>query len=451
MAAPESETAADEAAKIENPPPESDAAVPPPRPGPKRRGSGALSKLVISTLALLVGIGAAGYAALTFRDLDPRVSLAADYVEKGLAEARGSLDKAQSLIADLTGSTKPAPKAPSRHALLEKAPLAPPPAPEVRPAPQSDEVAPQPGAATPAVPAPVESAKKPVEAPAPEAKRDETPEASPKPAQIAQEPAPAPAPPPAPVTAEPPKPVPLPKVETPDADGFTDRDLISALEGRIEALNDEVQALRQKLDAPKSEGRAAPDTEVARTEEAAKPAPAPLSAPAAPDATSARVVVAFALQRELEAGKPYADEIAALSRLDAEPAPILVELADKGAPTGEQLRESLQEIAKKLEAHEDHAEQSHGVTEQLLESASKLVKVRPSGRPHPESVAGKIERIESALGHNDFAAAESLFESLPKEAKAEAREFGETLHRRSEAGRAADDLLRGAIAALGKK
>ncbi len=450
MAGTESEKATGEAPEIENFPAEGEAAVPPPRPAPKRRRGGVLSKLAVSTLALLIGLGAAAYAVLTFRDLDPRVGLAADYVEQGLAEAQGALDKAQGLIADLTGSPKPTPKAPPRHALLEKAPLAPAPATEPSPAAEPAEVAPK-----PPEPAPVEAAKepeKPAEAPAPEAKREEIPQLPPKPTEIAQEPAPAPTPAPAPIAAEPPKSASVPpKPETRDAEGFTDRDLISALEGRIEALSDEVQTLRQKLDRPKSEGRAAPDTEVSKTEEAAKPAPAPLASPAAPDTTSARVVVAFALQRELDAGKPYGEEIAALSRLDAEPAPILIELADKGASTGGQLRESLQAIAKKLEAHEAHADQPHGVTEQLLDSASKLVKVRPAGRIHPESLVGKIERIESALGHNDFMAAESLFDSLPEETKAEAKEFGETLHRRSEAAKAADDLLRNAVAALGKK
>ncbi|WP_330083689.1 hypothetical protein [Methylocystis iwaonis] len=449
MAAPESKVTKDQASEVETPVP-TEAQVPPPRPPGKRRSGGVASKLVVSTLALLVALGAAGYGALTFRNVDPRVGEVATQIDAGLVAAQGAVDKARGFLDDLTGSTKPAPKAPSRHALLDKAPLTP------APAPAPAETAP---------PAPAEAVKepeKPVEAPVAETKPQDIPEPSQKPVETAEEaPTPAaPLPPPAPAAApvETLKPAPVAKGEARDADGFTDRDLISALEGRIEAMSDEIQALRQKLEAPKSEARAAPETEVSKTEasrveEGPKPAPAPIAVPVV-DTASAKVVVAFALQRDLEAGKPFTEEIAALSRLDAEPAPALVEFSEKGAPTGAQLRESLRGVAKKLEAHEAHSGAAHeggNLTGQLLESASKLVKVRPAGEAHPESVAGKVQRIETALARNDFADAESLYNSLPDEAKAEAKGFGETLHQRSEAAKAADDLLRGAIAAIGKK
>ncbi|BDV32659.1 COG4223 family protein [Methylocystis iwaonis] len=451
MAAPESEVTKDQASEVETPV-ATQAQVPPPRPPGKRRSGGVASKLVVSTLALLVALGAAGYGALTFRNVDPRVGEVATQIDAGLVAAQGAVDKARGFLDDLTGSTKPAPKAPSRHALLDKAPLAP------APTPAPAETAP------PAPPAPAEAVKepeKPLEAPPAEAKRVDIPEPAQKPVETVEE-APAPLPPPAPAAApvETLKPAPVAKGEARDADGFTDRDLISALEGRIEAMSDEIQALRQKLEAPKSEARAAPETEVSKAEvskaeETPKPAPAPVVVPAV-DTASATFVVAFALQRDLEAGKPFSEEIAALARLKAEPAPapVLIELSEKGAPTGAQLRESLRGVAKKLEAHEAHPGAAHeggNLTGQLLESASKLVKVRPAGEAHPESVAGKVQRLETALARNDFADAESLYNSLPDEAKAESKEFGETLHQRSEAARAADDLLRSAIAAIGKK
>jgi hypothetical protein len=456
MAAPETEKT-DKASKVESPAPNG-AEAPPARPaGPqKKRRGGFLSKLLLSAATLAVLLGAAGYGALTFRDVDPRLGLAADYVEQGLAEARGALDKAQALFADLTGSQKPAPKATSHRALLDKAPLSPPPAPDAVPAPQPVEPAPE--AAPAPAPPPVEAAK---EAAAPvldkppaetlEPSRADIPEPPRKPADLAQEPAPAPPPLPAPA---PPavEPAPAPIARSADADGFTDRDLISALEGRIDALSDEVQTLRGKLDAPKSAARAAPETEISKAE-AEKPAPAPA---AAPDMTGAAVVVAFALRSDLEAGHPFTEEIAALSRLNADPAPapILVELSEKGAATGAQLRDAFLPLAKKLRAHETHAGAPHDsgdIAGHLLEGASKLVKVRPTGQAHPESLDGKLERIEAALAHNDFAAAERLFDALPDEARGEAREFGDTLHQRAEAAKAADDLLRGAIAALARK
>ncbi|WP_442755471.1 hypothetical protein ACNHKD_02045 [Methylocystis sp. JAN1] len=451
MAAPETEKT-DKASKVQSAAGATPA--PPPRPaGPPKKRRGFFSSLLLSAATLSILAGAAGYAALTFRNADPRVGVAADYVEQGLAEAQGALDKAQELLADVTGSQKPAPKAANHRALLDKAPLAPAPAPEATPAPQPE------GAQEPATaaPAPVEAAKEPeaapekpaTETPAPD--RAEISEPPRKPMELAQEPAPVPVPAPAPAETAP-APAAKGGDKSADAGGFTDRDLIVAMEGRIDALSDEVQALRGKLEAPKSEARAAPETAVSRTE-AEKPAPAPA---ASPDTTGAAVVIAFALQRELEAGRPFAEEIAALSRLNAEPAPapVLIELSDKGAATGAQLRDAFLPIAKKLKSHEAHPEGAHesgDIAGHILEGASKLVKVRPMGQAQPESLDGKLNRIEAALAHGDFAAAEEIFGSLPDEARSEAGDFGETLRRRAEAARAADELLHGAIAALGKK
>lgn len=466
MAAPETEKKV-EASKAESPAP-AGAAAPPPGPAgpPKKRKGGLLGKLFLSVATLAILAGAAGYAARTFRDADPRIGLAANYVDQGLAEAQSALDKAQGLVAEVTGSPKPAPRAANHRALLDKAPLAP--APEETPAPPAQAAAPEP--APELTPAPVQTAKEP-EAPAAEKpvaekpvaekpvaetsqpKAADIPEPPRKPVELAQEPAPAPAPIAVPPTSVAPAPVAKAETKAADADGFTDRDLISALEGRLDALSDELQTLRGKVEAPKSEARAAPETEVAKAE-AEKPAP--VAPAAAPDTTGAAVVVAFALQRDLESGRPFAEEVAALSRLNAEPAPapVLIELSEKGAATGAQLHDAFLPIAKKLKSHEAHAGAPHeggDIAGHLLEGASKLVKVRPVGQAAQESLDGKIDRIEAALLRADFASAEQIFDSLPEEAKAEAKDFGATLHQRAEAARAADELLHGAIAALGKK
>lgn len=462
MAAPETEKT-EKASKVDSP---SAAAVktPPPRPAgpPKKKAGGLLPKLLLSVAALALLAGAGGFAALKFRDADPRIGLAADYVEQGLAESQSALDKAEAVVADLTGSQKPASKAAAPHALLDKAPL--PPAPEETPA--APPTAAKEAAAPATAPAPAETAKAPETSPAEksteeksdakspekssaaetqEPKSGEIPEPPRKPVALAQDAAPADASAPA-LTAK--------VLSRPDgkagekSEEFSDRDLIAALEGRIDALSDEVQALRGRVDAPKSEARAAPETEVSKTEAEKQGA-----APAAPDTTSAAVVLAFALQRDLESGRPFAEEIAALSRLEAEPAPapVLVQLSEKGAATGAQLHDAFLPIAKKLKSHAEGAHDSGDIAGHLLEGASKLVKVRPVGQAHPESLDGKLNQIEAALAHNDFAAAERLFDSLPEEARSDAAEFGEALRQRTQAAKAADELLHGAIAALGKK
>lgn len=446
MAAPGTEKS-DQSSKVSSPTgptaptPKAAPAATPPAKKPARR-AGLLSKLAVSALALLTLAAGAGYAALTFRTLDPRIGAVADYVDQGLKEARGLLDGGQALVAQLTGETAKQDAARNARTRLEKAPLTPPqaapaetgapvqPAETPAPAPSRQEAA-APETASPAESVPMDN--KPIEKPAESAPVAEKPIEA-KPVEAVE---------PKPMEAKPIEAAPAPVVKA-DADGFSDRDLISALEGRIDALSDEVMALRERLDAPKNETRAAPEAE--------GPKPVAPVAPAA-DASAAAVVLAFALQRELEAGRPFAEEIAAFSRLGAEPAPApaLTELADRGAPTGPQLREAFLPVAKKIRAHESQGQDSGALTDHLLQGASKLVKVRPAGEAEPESLEGRLHRIEAALTHNDFPAAESLYDSLPEAAREESKEFGATLRQRAAAARAADELLHGAIAALGKK
>lgn len=449
MAAPQPEKS-DQATKASSPAtggdgPKPGAAATPnaPKPNaakPVRRAGSLFSRLFFSLVILLMLLGVAGYGALLLRDTDPRIRVAADYVDEGVTQARG-------LIAGLTGEAPTAePPRGGVRPTLEKAPLA----------PQEPAAEPEKSAEAPAPDAPAKSAEaksaeaeiaeakpaevKPDEAKAPEAKPVEPKAAESKPAEPAPEVKPVEAAPPVVAAPAPaPAPAPVAKADSRDADGFSDRDLINALEGRLDALSDELRGLREKLDAPKNETRAAP---VAET-----PKPAATS-----DAAAAAVVLAFALQRELEAGRPYAAEIAAFSRLGTEPAPapVLIEFAEKGAPTGPALREAFLPLAKKLRAHESHAD-SGALTDHLLQGASKLVKVRPTGEAQPETLDGKIDRLEAALGHNDFDAAARLFDSLPEEARSDAADFGARLRQRQEAAKAADELLSGVIAALGKK
>ncbi len=455
MAAPETEKTK-QASKVETPGSDAPAQKPAAaaaatRPG--RRVASLFTRALFSVVLLLVVLGVAGYGALIFRESDPNVRVAADYVDQGLKEARGLYAKMEALVAGATGETPPPEAARGAHALLEKTPLDSP-APEAAtaatdatpaktpepPAPSSTEAAPAPSATTEAKPVddkPVDLKSADVR-PA-ESKSLDSPPIEGKVIEAA------PAAVPAPLPAATPAPAATAIAKGVDADGFSDRDLISALEGRIDALGDEVKALRDRLDAPKNETRAAPEAE------APKPAPAP--APVA-DVSGPAVVLAFALQRDLEAGRPFADEIAAFSRLAVEPAPapVLIEIAEKGAPTGAQLRDMFAPLAKKLEAQESHgAADSGALADHILQGASKLVKVRPTGESEPESLAGKLRRIEAALTHNDFVAAERLYDSLPEAARAETGDFGAALRQRLEAARAADDLLHGAIAALGKK
>ena len=89
------------------------------------------------------------------------------------------------------------------------------------------------------------------------------------------------------------------------------------------------------------------------------------------------------------------------------------------------------------------------LTDQLLHDAGKLVRVRPVGEAIAISVNENVEKIETALAHDDLDAASEAFEKLPEKARAEAESFGETLSRRREADQAAASLITAALAGLG--
>ena len=220
---------------------------------------------------------------------------------------------------------------------------------------------------------------------------------------------------------------------------LTPSEQVSGLEGRIDELGDELKALRERLESPKGETRAAPEAAPATP---AKTAEGPATV----------VVVAYALQRELEAGRPYAVEMKALTRLGVDDAAraALSPYADKGAPTAAQLKADFAPAAKRIRALESG--DSGGLAEHLMKGASKLVRVHPSGQApsaEAQTVDEKVGQIDAALGHDDLTQANALFSALPEAAQNEAKDFGATLRARAAARKAADDLLHGAIAALG--
>jgi hypothetical protein len=195
-----------------------------------------------------------------------------------------------------------------------------------------------------------------------------------------------------------------------------------------------MKALRGLLESPKNETRAAPEASAAKT----------------PEGPAALVVVAYALQREFEAGRPYSVEAKALARLGADPAALtaLSPFAEKGAPTAAQLKADFAPAAKRIHALEGG--DSGDIAQHLMKGASKLVRVRPSGAPTGEaqSVEEKVVHIEAALAHGDLAQAAALFAALPEAAQNEAKDFGAALRARIDAAKAAENLLHGAIAAL---
>ncbi|MGJ0512311.1 COG4223 family protein [Methylocystis sp.] len=414
---------------------------PPPTP-PVTRKRRSFFGLLASTLLLLVLIaGAALYAAIAFKDRDERLKIVADYAEPYVDQASGALGELKDRVRSLVGDGEPAqttaiaPEAPPNDSpasgadaptrstapakpaetAAERAPLAPStPAPNAVIESHNAAIESQ-KAAVAALQSRVDSAEELAQRALRAAEAAETAaNAAKTSAEAAAKASPAPA---------------------EQGGALTANEQLTALEGRIDELGDEIKALRERVESPKGETRAAPEATAAKT----------------PDGPAAIVVIAYALQRELEAGRPYALETKALTRLGANPAALaaLSPLAEKGAPTAAQLKADFAPAAKRIRALESA---SGDLTEHLMKGASKLVRVRPSGQvptTEAQTVEEKVAHIEAALAHGDLAQASAVFAALPEAAQNEAKDFGATLRARVDAGRAADDLLHGAIAALG--
>lgn len=219
------------------------------------------------------------------------------------------------------------------------------------------------------------------------------------------------------------------------------QDALAGLEGRIDELADEIKALRERFDAPKSETRLPleqADNKV--SDDGGKKAD-----------PAAIVVVAHSLQKALERGAPFASEYAALSAQGADPEALaaLAPLAEGGAPTARQLLASFHPLVKQLEAIVEPKSDAP-LGDRLLHEVGKLVKVRPAGEQPVATIAEIAAKIEAALGRDDVAAARNAFDELPENAKAVAQNWKEAAQRRLEAEKAAATILSGAIAALGK-
>lgn len=425
---------------------------PPEPPPPVRRKRRSLFGRLLSTLAILALIaGAALYAAITFKDQDERLKVVADYAEPYVNQASGVIGELKDRLGSISAQKEPAapesgPEAPSSR--VEAPP------PSATP-PKSAETATEPSAresrleamtnaaiesqnaaletqkaALAALQGRVESAEQAAQRALRAAEGAETAANAAKSAAEAAT-----------------KAGPVPGAEAPAAPAqqgehgvLTASEQVTALEGRIDELGEEMKALRERLESPKSETRAAPE------------ATAPAKPSASSEGPAAVVVVAYALQRDFEAGRPYAVETKALTRLGADPAALaaLTPFADKGAPTAAQLKADFAPAAKRIHALESG--DTGDIAQHLMKGASKLVRVRPSGQApsaEAQTVEEKVGHIEAALNHGDLAQANAIFATLPEAAQNEAKDFGATLRARIDAGRAADDLLHGAIAALG--
>ncbi len=211
---------------------------------------------------------------------------------------------------------------------------------------------------------------------------------------------------------------------------------IAPLQAATAGLDKRVAGLETTLSAPKAgdrvtEARAVGDSDTARA--------APLA------------VVAQAVTRALDDGRPFGAEMDALKSLgvdDASLAPLSA-LAAKGAPTVEMLKAQWASV----EPDVLKAVQPKGdtVLDRFAAGARALVQVRPVGAAATaEDPASLSARIDAALDRRDLADALAEWAKLPEAGRAASQAWADAARARLDAGAAAQALVSRAITMLGK-
>lgn len=214
----------------------------------------------------------------------------------------------------------------------------------------------------------------------------------------------------------------------------TDTSALAAQAQRAEAA---VAALGQRLD--QVSGR------VGAVETQAKS-----TASLSPEATAAaRIVLAERVQRALAAGRPFAGEVPALTKLGVAPAEVsaLTAVASSGAPTREALLAGFRKYGAMFQREVMPASESW--TDKLIGLTSRIVTVRPVGDNGSNDPATLPVRLEGAIAAGDMVRAAALWGQLPEPARRASADFGTDLQKRAAADAAIAKIAQDAVAALG--
>ncbi|BCB18182.1 uroporphyrinogen-III synthase [Bosea sp. ANAM02] len=174
------------------------------------------------------------------------------------------------------------------------------------------------------------------------------------------------------------------------------------------------------------------------------------AAGASPEAmAAARIVLAERVQRALAGGRPFAGDIAALTKsgvAQADVAP-LTAIAAGSAPTREALQVGFRKHGAMFQREVMPASDSW--TDKLLALTSRVVTVRPVGDSGSTDPATLPLRLESAIAAGDIVKAAALWGQLPEPARRASAEFGADLQKRAAADAAIAKIAQDAVAALG--
>jgi hypothetical protein len=205
-----------------------------------------------------------------------------------------------------------------------------------------------------------------------------------------------------------------------------------ALVQDVARLRQSLSALEQRLDrvdaAALEAGLRETRAEIARLSEAVG---------TGAQRNAALAVAAAALKSAIDRGGPFQLELDALRTLGAAgDLGALAPHAGTGLPNAAVLAARFRSLARPmLEATRPRAE---GALGQVLQSASRLVTVRPTGEVAGADPAAVLARLEAKLGRGDLAGALADFRALPEPARQAGESFGNALAARVAADRIVD-------------
>jgi hypothetical protein len=239
-----------------------------------------------------------------------------------------------------------------------------------------------------------------------------------------------PAPAPAPVQGAAPAPFDASALEARIGGLEGDLAALKASQADVGALGDRLSKMEAALAAPKSEARLAA-AEVAPNRDGA-----------------AAAILAISLNERLNAGAPFAEELAALARLGADGGKVsaLKPFADAGAPTLAALGAAFAKIAPAVVAAATPPS-SGGMMDRLFDHLRGLVRVRKVGEVGGDDET-LVSNVSAALAHGDLDAAIQAYGRLPDAARLAGRDWVDAAQARRAAGAAALSLRADAILRL---
>lgn len=159
-----------------------------------------------------------------------------------------------------------------------------------------------------------------------------------------------------------------------------------------------------------------------------------------------------ALKAAVDAGRPFANELAAAKAVAAGAVDLapLDAVAAKGVTPAAVLVEKSQAVARQVMVNHERATAGDGLMNRLVAGLSDVVRVRPVGEVAGDGVPERLARLEARLAAGDLAAAHAEWSALPEAARAGTGDFGPALAARVAADKALDTVMKSVLSSLSK-